>query len=67
MNPTVVLAWIQVVTEVGAVLAQLMELGNRVKAGEDVTTEELSALKQQTADAVARWNTAAPADKGATL
>ena len=67
MNPTVVLAWIQVVTEVGAVLAQLMELGNRVKAGEDVTTEELAALKRLTADAVARWNTAAPADKGATL
>jgi hypothetical protein len=67
VNPTVVLAWIQVVTEVGAVLAQLMELGNRVKAGEDVTTEELAALKQQTADAVARWNAAAPADKGATL
>ena len=66
MNPTVVLAWMQVITEVGAVFAQLIEMGNRIRNGQDVTAAEMAVLKQQTADAVARWDAAAPADKGAT-
>ena len=66
MNPTVVLAWMQVVTEIGAVLARLMEMGTRIKDGQDVTAQELAALREETAQAVARWEAGAAADKGAT-
>lgn len=63
MNPTAVLAWMQVVTEVGTILARLMELGTRMQAGHDVTPAELAELRRQTTEAVARWKAAAPADR----
>jgi len=63
MNPTAILAWVQVVTELGTVLARLMEAGRLFASGHEPTAEELAALKSETDAAIARWQAAAIYDR----
>jgi len=59
MNIAAILAWIEIVANIAALFERAMAVGNRLKAGEEITAEELAALKIETDAAVARWNAAA--------
>jgi len=63
MDPVAILAWANLVLEVGAMFERLMTVGRRMQAGEDISPAELERLKAATDAAVARWNAAAPADR----
>lgn len=58
-----VLALVAMVTELAVVMEKLALLGNKIKAGEPVTQEDLDAARAGTTAAVARWNAAAPSDR----
>lgn len=59
MDPTVIIMWMSVVTEIGAMLERLFALGKRIQAGEHVTLDELQAFKTETDAAVAAFDAAA--------
>lgn len=62
MDPSTLILFAQLVTQVGAVMGELTVVARRIEAGETVTQHELLALRRQTAAAVARWNDAADKD-----
>jgi len=57
-DPTVVLLWMQVVAELGAILERLFATGRRIIAGEHVTKEDVLANREDVKAAVARWDAA---------
>ena len=63
MDPLQILVWM----EVGAVVIGLVEkwlaIGQRIKEGADVTTEELNALKKESEDAKSAWDAASEHDQ----
>ena len=63
MEPVTLLTWAAVVLEIGAVGAELLDLGGRLQAGQTVTMDELQAAKQRTVEAVAAWDAGADKDR----
>ncbi len=55
MDPSVILAWAGLVTELADALGRLGLLGRQIGAGEEVTLEQLAAAAQDNEAAVARW------------
>lgn len=57
------LEWVLVVTQALRAIRGLVEIGEKMAAGEDVTDEELAAKKAETQQAIANWNAAAEHDR----
>ena len=52
MDPAIILLWVQMITEFGAVAESLHAIGRRILAGENVTLAELRIKRTETDQAV---------------
>ncbi len=63
MDPITLIAWAEVIIELGVMGAELLDLGRRVKAGEKVTANELAAARAECEAAVAALEAAGQHDR----
>ena len=63
MEPATLTAWAGVILELGVMTAELLDLGRRINAGEQVTAEDLAAAKAECQQAAADLDAAGAHDR----
>lgn len=63
MEVATILLWMEVATQVGEAFEKVMAIGRRIRAGENVTPEEIEEARVQAKEAMARWDAASENDK----
>ena len=61
MDPITLSMWIAIVTQIATTFAKLVELGNKMQAGQPITKEDLDALKTKSDATVAALEAAVAA------
>jgi len=63
MEPATLTVWAGVVLELGVMTAELLDLGRRINAGEQVSAEELATAKAECRQAAADLDAAGTHDR----